>query len=83
VEVLGVLNALVLCLWSFSKSSCSSRGSFGGPGPGRKGEVREGRVVVKARRERRRGRDDVGRMVVRVETIAVCRCFDRLRLWNV
>lgn len=50
----GVLNAPVLCFWSFSKSSCSSRGRRGGAGPVLKDVA--WRVEVVKRRERMWGR---------------------------
>jgi hypothetical protein len=52
---LGVLKAPVLCFCSFSKISCSSFGRRGGAGLVLN-EVARGRHVLKARRERRRGK---------------------------
>jgi len=54
-SVLGVLKAPVLCFCSFSKISCSSFGRRGGAGLVLKEVARE-RHVLKARRERRRGK---------------------------
>lgn len=51
----GWLNAPVLCFCNFSNTSCSSLGRRGGAGPDLKDVVR-GVDVLKARRERRRGR---------------------------
>jgi hypothetical protein len=66
-----VLKAPVLAFWSFSKISCSSLGRRGGAGPVLK-DVDVRLEVLKARRERRRGRRAVRRCAAIVRILGSC-----------